>query len=81
MPNTIDSSHIRLRMVARPRPYVPIPFTPPPPAYPVMPKAAVVRPYVLHSERQRQRLRDERSRQGLAVLLRLAQPHSLAVAA
>lgn len=80
MPNPIDSSHIQTRTVARPRPYAPIPFTLPPPAYPVMPKAAVVRPYVLHNEWRRQWLRDERSRQGLAVLLRMARPRPLAVA-
>jgi hypothetical protein len=81
MSNFTDSSHIHPRTVARPRPYAPIPFTPPPPAYPVTPKVAVVRPYVLHHERRRQRQRDEQSRQGLAVLLGMARPRSLVVAA
>ncbi|GAA3738411.1 hypothetical protein HDA32_005309 [Spinactinospora alkalitolerans] len=58
----------------RPRPYVPIPFTPAPPAYPVLPKAAMVRPYVLREEWRRRQRRDDRTRLGVAVLLDIARP-------
>lgn len=58
--------------VNRWRPYVALPHTPPPPAYPVPPRASLVRPYVLHVERQREQRRADRSRLGLAVLVDLA---------
>ncbi|GLU47112.1 hypothetical protein Nans01_14630 [Nocardiopsis ansamitocini] len=64
---------------ARARPYVPLPFTPEPRAYPVLPKAALVRPYVLDSERRRWRECADRTRLGLAVLLDMARPLELAL--
>ncbi|MBB4934609.1 hypothetical protein F4561_005429 [Lipingzhangella halophila] len=64
--------HSRSGTGVRVRPYVPLPFTPAPPAYPVQPKASLVRPYVLHHERQRQQWRDDRSRLGLAILIDIA---------
>lgn len=64
----------RNRGLASYRPYAAVPFTPPPPAYPVPPKAAMVRPYVLASERQRQQRRTDRTRLGVAVLLDIARP-------
>ncbi|GAA4942845.1 hypothetical protein GCM10023224_26730 [Streptomonospora halophila] len=61
------------RIVSRQRPYVPIPFTPDPLAYAVPARAAMVRPYVLYVERQRDRARGDRTRLGVAVLLDIAQ--------
>ncbi|MBB4935339.1 hypothetical protein F4561_006233 [Lipingzhangella halophila] len=44
------------RCAARVRPYAcRVPHTPTPPPYPVPPRAALVRPYVLATERQRAR--------------------------
>lgn len=60
------------RASSRLRPYAPLPFTPAPEPYDVPPRAAMVRPYVLHLERQRRQWRDDRSRLGVAVLLDLS---------
>ncbi|MFC7328043.1 hypothetical protein [Marinactinospora rubrisoli] len=42
------------------------------------PRAAMVRPYIVHLEHQRQQQRTDRSRLGLAVLLDLARPVGVA---
>ncbi|RCV49829.1 hypothetical protein DEF23_16855 [Marinitenerispora sediminis] len=65
----------------RPRTQAPsagVPFTAPPPSYPVPPQAAMVRPYITHLERKRHQQRIDRSRLGLAVLLDLARPVGVA---
>ncbi|MFE1077219.1 hypothetical protein ACFW31_01760 [Nocardiopsis alba] len=52
--------------------FVPLPFTPPPPANPVEPLARVVRPYVLAAGKRHRRVHPDRSWRGLELLLSIS---------
>lgn len=62
----------------RPEPCKRLPFTPPPPAHPVVPLACVVRPYVLHAERHRVVEVVDQSWLGLELLLEISRPEVMA---
>ncbi|PSK99303.1 hypothetical protein CLV63_10324 [Murinocardiopsis flavida] len=68
----------RPSQLSRCRPYVTLVFTPPPPPYPVHPKAAMVRPYVLRQIPRIEKPHEDRSLRGLAVLLDIARPVAVA---
>lgn len=58
------------------KPCTRLPFTPAPPAHPVVPLARVVRPYVTH--KRRRPVVVDRSRLGLELLLKISRMEAVA---